>query len=119
MSSVEPIISRLTLLRTSLATVLVLAAAGAIAAEPEFRLAIRDHRFVPAEIRVPSGTKVKLIVENQDATAEEFESKDLKRKKVIPANSSATVLIGPLKPGRYAFVGEFHEATAQGVVIAE
>jgi hypothetical protein len=29
------------------------------------------------------------------------------------------VRIGPLKPGRYPFFGEFHEATAKGTVIAE
>ena len=75
--------------------------------------------FTPSEVKVPAGTKVKLVVDNQDATAEEFESKDLKREKVIPPRSKGTFVIGPLKPGRYKFVGEFHEKTAQGVVIAE
>ncbi len=98
---------------------LLAASFAAAAAEPEFTLVIRDHRFEPAELRVPANTKVRLIVDNQDPTAEEFESKDLKREKVIPAKSKGTVLVGPLKPGRYAFVGEFHESTAKGVVIAE
>jgi plastocyanin len=89
------------------------------AAEPEYALVIRDHKFEPAELRIPAATKVKLIIDNQDASAEEFESKELKREKVIPGKSKATVLIGPLKPGRYPFVGEFHEKTAKGVVIVE
>jgi plastocyanin len=98
---------------------LVAAPWAAIAADPEFTVVIRNHKFEPAEVRVPANTKVRLIVDNQDASAEEFESKELKREKVIAAKSKGTVLIGPLKPGRYPFVGEFHESTAKGVVIAE
>lgn len=97
----------------------LIAAPSALAAEPEFTLVIREHKFEPAELRIPANTKVRLIVDNQDATAEEFESKDLKREKVIPPKTKGTVLIGPLKPGRYTFVGEFHENTAKGVVIVE
>ena len=93
--------------------------APVFAADPEFTLVIKDHKFSPTELKVPANTKVKLIVDNQDATPEEFESKELKREKVIPGKSKGTVMIGPLKPGRYPFVGEFHEKTAQGVVIAE
>ena len=91
----------------------------ASAADPEITLVIKDHRFVPAEVKVPAGQKVKLIVDNQDATPEEFESHELNREKVIAAKSKGTVFIGPLKPGRYSFIGEFNEATAKGVVVAE
>lgn len=91
----------------------------AIGAEPEYLLTIRDHRFVPAELRVPAGKKIKLIIDNQDATAEEFESHALNREKVIPPKSKASVFIGPLKPGQYPFVGEFNEKTAKGVIISE
>ena len=91
----------------------------AFAADPEFTLVIKDHKFSPAELKVPANIKVKLIVDNQDATPEEFESKELKREKVIPGKSKGAVMIGPLKPGRYAFFGEFHEKTARGAVIAE
>jgi plastocyanin len=97
----------------------LLIAFGAQAAEPEIQLAIKNHRFEPAEVKVKAGEKVKLIVHNQDSTPEEFESHSLKREKVIPGGQKATILIGPLKPGRYTFFGEFHEKTAQGVVIAE
>lgn len=90
-----------------------------LAADPEFTLVIRNHRFNPTELRVPSGKKIKLIIDNQDATAEEFESHPLNREKVIPAKSKATVFVGPLAAGRYPFIGEFHEKTANGVIIAE
>jgi hypothetical protein len=91
----------------------------ALAQTTDVKITLKDHRFTPAEVRVPANKKVKLIVANEDATPEEFESHELKREKVIPGKSSAQILIGPLKPGRYPFVGEFHEATAKGVIIAE
>jgi hypothetical protein len=85
----------------------------------DYKLVISEHRFQPAEITIPSGTKIKLAVENRDATPEEFESHALNREKVIAGHSSATIFIGPLAPGRYPFFGEFNEATAQGVIIAQ
>jgi hypothetical protein len=91
----------------------------ALAQGSEVKLTIKDHRFSPAEVRVPANQKVRLLVVNEDPTPEEFESHALNREKVIPGRSSATIFIGPLKPGRYEFVGEFHEATAKGVVIAQ
>jgi hypothetical protein len=96
-----------------------LSISDAYAADPEVALVIKDHRFVPTEVRIPSGTKVKLIVHNQDATPEEFESFTLNREKVIAPGAKASIYIGPLKPGQYPFIGEFNQATAKGVVIAE
>jgi hypothetical protein len=99
---------------------LLLFVTAAVAADvPQFSLTIRDHRFTPAEIRVPANVKVSLVVDNQDAAPEEFDSHALNREKVIPGKSKATIFIGPLAPGRYPFIGEFNAATAQGVVIAE
>jgi hypothetical protein len=91
----------------------------ALAQTPEFKLTIKDHRFTPTELRVPANKKVKLLVANEDPTPEEFESHSMNREKVIPGRSSATIFIGPLRPGRYPFEGEFNSATAKGVVIAE
>gem|GEM_PF-160222 len=85
----------------------------------DYKLVINDHRFQPAELTIPSGTKIKLLVENQDATPEEFDSHPLNREKVIAGHSTAMIYIGPLDPGRYSFTGEFHADTAQGVIIAQ
>jgi plastocyanin len=89
------------------------------AADPEFTLVIKDHRFTPAELAVPAGQKVRLTIENQDATPEEFESYDLNREKVVPGNGRIVVFVGPLKPGKYEFFGEFNQATARGWLIAK
>ena len=87
--------------------------------ENAYELVISNHRFEPAEITVPAGKKVKLLVDNRDSTPEEFESYELSREKIIPGGKQAVIYIGPLKPGKYPFFGEFHEDTAKGVVIAE
>ncbi len=89
------------------------------AADSEYTLTIRDHVFTPAELRVPAGRKIRLVIDNQDASPEEFESHELNREKVIPGKSKLPVFIGPLKPGRYSYVGEFNEKTARGVIVAE
>jgi len=86
---------------------------------PEIPLVIKDHRFEPVTVKVPANTKVMLVVENRDATPEEFESHDLHREKVIAGGKTAKIAVGPLKPGTYKFVGEFHEDTAQGAVVVE
>lgn len=99
---------------------LLLGSLTARAAEiPTVNLVIKDHVFTPAEVTVPAGVKVKLVVHNQDSTAEEFESDELGREKIIPAGQQAVIYIGPVKPGRYPFVGEFHEETARGVIVAK
>jgi hypothetical protein len=85
----------------------------------EFRLVIKDHKFEPTELMIPAGVKVKLVVDNQDATPEEFESHELNREKVIPGNSQAGIFVGPLDAGVYPFFGEFNEATAKGKLIVK
>jgi plastocyanin len=102
------------------AALLFTASFGALAAgEPEFSLVIENNKFTPDRIEVPAGKKVKFNIENKDNAAEEFESEQLKIEKVIPAKGKGTVFIGPLKPGEYKFVGEFHEKTAKGVIVAK
>ena len=88
-------------------------------AQETYTIVIKDHRMSPAELEVPAGKKIKLLVDNQDPTPEEFESHSLNREKVISGNSKATIFIGPLKPGSYEFFGEFHQATAQGRIVAK
>ena len=98
---------------------LAVAAGSAYGQDAEARLVIRAHKFEPAELTVPAGKKVKLVIENQDDTAEEFESYELNREKVVPPKSQITLYVGPLKPGRYPFFGDFHKDSAQGVLIAK
>jgi plastocyanin domain-containing protein len=90
-----------------------------MAADLEFELTIKNHQFTPAEIKVPAGKKVKLVVSNQDSTPEEFESHQLNREKLIAGNAKANIYAGPLSPGKYAFWGEFNMNSARGVLVAD
>jgi hypothetical protein len=92
---------------------------SSFAKTPVIELRIKDHLFYPAEVIVPANKKVKLLVINQDATPEEFESYELNREKVIIGNSKAIIFIGPLDPGEYPFFGEFNMSTALGKIIVE
>ena len=97
--------------------ILISAAFHVKAAAPEYVIEIRNHLFFPSELTIPSGVKVKLRIVNTDETAEEFESYELNREKVIRGGRSGIVFIGPLRAGEYPFFGEFFPKTAQGKVI--
>jgi plastocyanin len=115
------IICDMNMLRSLITFVLVAAgtAGAAFGADFEATLTIRDHKFEPAELTVPVGAKIKLSIENHDATPEEFESHELNREKVVVGNGTITVFVGPLDAGRYPFFGDFHQETAQGVLVAK
>jgi hypothetical protein len=97
----------------------VVAAGLAWADDPQFTLTIKEHRFAPAELQIPAGVKVKLMIKNEDSTPEEFESRELHREKVVPPGQQILVIVGPLDAGTYPFFGDFHKDTAQGKLIAK
>ena len=86
---------------------------------PVSEVTIRDHRFTPAEIHVPTGKPVILRITNADDTAEEFDSTALQIEKVIVGGHYGIVRLRPLGPGRFPFMGECHADTAKGVVVSE
>jgi len=106
--------------RIAAMTLALVCLAGPVrAADIEAKLTIRDHKFEPAQLTVPAGAKIRLSIENQDATPEEFESHELNREKIVVGNGTITVFIGPLDAGRYPFFGDFHQETAQGVLVVQ
>jgi hypothetical protein len=113
---------RINCLGLAAAAAALAAASSALAAPaegPSVALTLKDHRFTPSSFTVPADQKIKLTVINQDPATEEFDSHDLKVERIVTPNGRATFTIGPLKPGTYHFMGEFHAATAQGVVTAQ
>jgi plastocyanin len=92
---------------------------AAAQAPPEIALAIEQHRFRPDEIRVKAGAPFVLVITNKDQGPEEFESQALRIEKVIPGGKTLRVRVPALKAGTYPFVGEYHEQTAQGRIVAE
>ena len=62
------------------------------AAEPDpILVTLKDHRFTPAEIHVPTGKPMILKIRNEDDTAEEFDSTALKVEKVVSPPMKPTV----------------------------
>src|SRR5260370_16988862 len=92
----------------SLALVTFLAAAGAAWADDlQFTLVIKEHRFAPAELQIPAGVKVKLMIKNEDSTPEEFESRELHREKLVQPGQQILVIVGPLDAVTYPFFRQF------------
>ncbi|HET6724963.1 MAG TPA: cupredoxin domain-containing protein [Gammaproteobacteria bacterium] len=108
--------------RLALACVLgaLLAAPTAFAGDiPSYKLVVKNHKFQPQKLAVPTGQQFKLVVENQDATPMEFESYELDREKVIVGDSTVTIYLGPLDTGAYKFFDDFHRSTTTGVIEAK
>jgi plastocyanin len=92
---------------------------GAADAPAEIVLIIESNRFQPEEIKVKAGAPFLLVITNKDKGPEEFESHDLRIEKVIPAGKTIRLKVPALKRGSYGFVGEYHEKTAKGRILAE
>ncbi|GAB3498716.1 cupredoxin domain-containing protein [Curvibacter fontanus] len=86
---------------------------------PSFQLLIKDGRFHPETLEVPAHTRFRLLIRNEGPGAEEFESVELRKEKVLAPGASSFLIFQPLKPGTYKFFGDFHPDTAQGRFIAK
>ena len=92
-------------------------ATSVLADEPIVRLTIKDHQFIPSEVPVPAGVKVKLVVKNEQTMNAEFESTSLHREKLVNAGAEVAVFVGPLDPGSYEFLDDFHSDTRGRLVV--
>ena len=68
---------------------------------------------------VPKQTKVILDIQNNDEVYEKFSSFSLNREKVLLPQKVTRIYLSPLPEGRYVFGGEFHPASARGMVIVD
>jgi hypothetical protein len=102
----------------TLAIALLLAATPALADAP-ITVHLKNHRFTPATITVKANEPAMLILFNDDDSADEFDSSALKIEKVVPGHDKGNIRLRALAPGKYPFMGEYHAATAQGIVIAK
>ena len=105
------------LTQSLLIMMLFLASTPASADDPSFPIALKNNQFVPSEVPIPAGVKVKLIVRNENTTPSEFESTQLHREKVVPSGQEITVFVGPLDPGSYEFFDDFHPETRGHLVV--
>jgi len=96
----------------------LLVAGPAATADNEIPLTIEKNQFQPAEVKVKANTPFVLVITNKNPKAAEFESKDLRVEKVVPAGKTVNVRIRALKPGTYAFFDDFNQQTT-GRIVAE
>lgn len=85
----------------------------------EIPVTIEKNRFQPDEIKVKADTPFILVVTNNDKGPEEFDILTPRIEKVIPAGKTVKIRFPALKRGAYPFVGEYHNETAKGKIIAE
>jgi plastocyanin len=89
----------------------------ALADDPTFSILMKNNQFVPSEVQIPAGVKVKLVVRNENQTASEFESNQFHREKVVAPGQQITVYVGPLDPGSYEFFDDFHPQTRGHLIV--
>lgn len=103
---------------TMLFIVGMLAGAQPARADAAISIAVKNHRFQPAEVHAPANVPIMLRVRNLDATPMEFESVSLRVEKVVTGNSEGVIRLRPLEPGRYNFFDDFNES-ATGVLVVK
>ncbi|MCP3429151.1 cupredoxin domain-containing protein [Opacimonas viscosa] len=86
-------------------------------AEIHIHIVLENHLFKPSKILIPKHTKVILDIQNNDPDYEKFSSFGLNREKVLLPQRITRIYLSPLPKGRYVFTGDFHPASARGVVI--
>jgi hypothetical protein len=85
----------------------------------ELALTLDQHRFSPEELRVKANTPFILVLTNKDKEDEEFEISLLRIEQIVSGGKTLQLKMPALKKGTYEFVGEFHEKTAKGRIVAE
>jgi plastocyanin len=109
-----------TLMAAAAAGSILLFSGAALGAEPTttVRLVLKDHRFSPDAVTVAAGQRFRIELVNEDGASEEFDSEDLHVEKDVTPHGKVSFDVGPLKPGRYSFMGELHPDSASGVITA-
>ena len=62
---------------------------------------------------------IAITLKSEDESFQGFDSDARRTEKIVAAKGKVTIKLEPLAAGRYLFRGEFHVATAQGVLVVE
>lgn len=84
-----------------------------------YTVVAKDGRLAPNTLNVPASVRFKIVVRNQGRDAIEFESRQLRKEKVLAPGAESFVVIAPLNPGEYDFFDEFHPETGRGRIIVK
>jgi hypothetical protein len=94
-------------------------AAGLADDMPAFRIELKDGTITPMQLEVPANKDIKLEVANTGTTPVEFESKQLRKEKVLGPGVTSVIVIRSLDPGEYQFFDEFHPEAGNATLIAK
>ncbi len=109
-------------LRLALALALVATgfACGARAAdEATFRIEFNDGQVTPQRLEVPANRRLVLELANKGQTPAEFESRELRKEKVLAPGAESSLVIRELDPGEYDFFDDFHPDAKPAVLVAK
>lgn len=107
--------------RRSLINLALAFAAGSAGAQElhTVTLVLRDGQLIPPMLQVPANTRLKIVIRNEGRGPAEFESRSLRKEKVLAPGATSFVVVAPLKSGSYDMFDEFHEKTATGTIVAK
>ena len=87
--------------------------------EPLFRIEFNDGKITPQRLEVPAKTRFRLELHNLGKEPAEFESKELRKEKVLAPGASSILVIRTLDPGEYDFFDDFHLDAPPAVLVAK
>ncbi len=96
-----------------------LANAGARAEDATFRIEFKDGVVTPKRLEVPASTRIVLELVNTGETPAEFESKELRKEKVLAPGASSSLVLRSLDPGEYQFFDDFHLDASPSILVAK
>ena len=101
------------------AAIVAFPASGRADDDPVFRIELKDGVVTPKRLEVPANRRIVLELHNTGTTPAEFESKDLRKEKVLAPGTSSTLVIRTLDPGEYDFFDDFHLDQPPAVLVAK
>lgn len=87
--------------------------------EPVFRIEFKDGVVTPRRLDVPARRRFSLELHNLGETPAEFESRELRKEKVLAPGTSSVLVIRTLEPGEYDFFDDFHPDAPSAVLVAK
>ncbi len=103
----------------TVAAFLVVSVQGRAEDDPTFRIELKDGVVTPSRLEVPAQRRFILELHNIGQTPAEFESRDLRKEKVLAPGTSSTLVIKTLDPGEYDFFDDFHPNAPAAVLVAK
>lgn len=87
--------------------------------EVTFRITFKDGVISPSRLEVPAKTRLRLELINEGQKPAEFESKALRKEKVLAPGTSSVMVIRTLDAGEYTFFDDFSPDTPPAVLVAK